>query len=175
LRDKGFRHDSAPPPDSEFAGGAGQSISYQFHREFLIGAAPAQGIAKYCIYYDDVNDWFQDKIGLASQLGAVQSFIEAEVGKETDPNLAKAIAGNLDPVGGNFFKKTVPWAYMDIEGQKSLLDDQSLLNIKDALDLAGVLADIAVNGAASSQILRDPHSWDNYIANHAQEIVRWIA
>lgn len=283
-----------------------------------IGPAPAQGIAKYCLYYDDVNDWFQDKIGLASKLGAVQSFIETEVAKETDPNLAKAIAaylgdvllpvlneaarvavrdrilaqldqirldghrtgiqfqnqrisivchsmgcfhtyealhaaakdpslklmpisdlmqfrsvmfmaspvqlirtvagklggivptghmatldtdrpsrpfeidavtgkpvysvrdwvsiaGNMDPVGGNFYRKKVPWAYMDIEGQDSLLDDQSLLNIKDALDLAGVLADIAMNGSASSQILRDPHSWDNYIANHARQIVRWIS
>ncbi len=282
-----------------------------------IGPAAAPGIAKYCIYYDDVNDWFQDKVKFSTQLAAVQAFIQEQVGKETDPDLGKTVAaymgdvvlpvineaariavrdrilaqilqirldgnksgiqfqnqrisivchsmgcfhtyealhaaasnpafkllpitdlmqfravmfmaspaqlirsvagalgpiipkghlavlsgpglfrpfekditgetvysarnwvsitGDLDPVGGHFFKKKAAWAYMFPEGQTSLIDDQSALNIKDKAELIGILADIAVKREASPQILRDPHSWDNYIANHGQEIVKWMA
>jgi hypothetical protein len=283
-----------------------------------IGPAAAQGIAKYCIYYDDLNDWFKDKVGLASQLSTLQEFVRQEAARETDPDLGAAIAaylgdvllpilneaariavrdrilaqlqrirldgdrsgvqyqnqkisivchsmgcfhtyealhaaaanpdfklmpvsdgmrfrsvqfmaspvqlirtvagkfgalvpkrnlaalsdqglfrpfendvvtgkpvysvrdwvsiaGDLDPVGGHFFKKKIGWAYMSPEGQNALIDDQSSLNVRDKMELVGILSDIALNGEGSSQILRDPHSWGNYIANHAQQIVKWIA
>ncbi|MDB5047616.1 MAG: hypothetical protein JWO30_687 [Fibrobacteres bacterium] len=283
-----------------------------------IGPGPAQGIAKYCIYYDDLNDWFQDKVGLASQLTALQGFLRQEAAAETDPGFGAAvaaylgdvllpilneaarisvrdrilaqlqqirldghksgvqyqnqkisivchsmgcfhtyealhaaatdpdlklmpisdlmqfrsvlfmaspvqlirtvaqkigalvpkghlavlsdqgifrpfetnvvtgqaeycarnwvsIAGNLDPVGGNFFKKLVPWAYMSPQGQESIIDDQGFLNIKDKMELIGILSDIALKGEGSAEILRDPHSWNNYVANHATRITQWIA
>ncbi len=283
-----------------------------------LGPAVAPGIAKYCVYYDDLNDWFQDKIGLASQLSALQGFVEQAAARETDPDLGAAIAaflgdvllpilneaarlavrdrilaqiqqirldghksgvqfqnqkisiichsmgcfhtyealhaasadpalqllpvsdlmqfrsvifmaspvqlirtvaqefgalipkghlaalsdqgvfrpsetdvvtgnpgycardwvsiaGDLDPVGGHFFKKRAPWAYMAPAGQTAIVEDQSFLDIKDKSDLIGILADIAVNGESSAQILRNPHSWDNYIAHHAAEIAGWIA
>jgi hypothetical protein len=283
-----------------------------------VGPAVAQDIAKYCIYYDDLNDWFQDKVGLASQLSALQGFINAEVSKETAPDLGAAvaaflgdvmlpilneaariavrdrilaqlqrirldgnksgvqyhnqrisivchsmgcfhtyealhaaasnpayqlmpvsdsmrfrsvqfmaspvqlirtvagkfgalvpkgnlatlsdqglfrpfekdvvtgepvfsvknwisIAGDLDPVGGHFFKRKAAWAYMDPQGQSSLIDDQKSLNIKDKMDLIGILTDIALKGEASAEILRDPHSWSAYIANHAPQMAQWLA
>ncbi len=283
-----------------------------------VGPAVAPGIAKYCIYYDDLNDWFQDKVGLGAQLSAVQSFVSAEVGKETAPDLGAAvaaylgdvmlpilneaariavrdriiaqlqrirldgnksgvqyqnqrisivchsmgcfhtyealhaaadnpdlklmpisdmmkfrsvqfmaspvqlirtvagklgaivpkgnlatlsdqglfrpfeknavtgqpefsvrdwvsIAGDLDPVGGHFFKKKVAWAYMAPPGQNGLIDDQKSLNIKDKMDLIGILTDIALKGEASPEILRDPHSWSNYIANHAPQMAQWLS
>jgi hypothetical protein len=283
-----------------------------------LGPAVSPGVAKYCLYYDDLNDWFKDKVGLASQLSALQAFISAEVSKDTAPDLGAAvaaflgdvllpilneaariavrdrilaqlqrirldgnksgvqyqnqrisiichsmgcfhtyealhaaasnpayqlmpvsdlmqfrsvqfmaspvqlirtvagkfgalvpkrnlatlsdqglfrpfekdvvtgqpefsvrdwvsIAGDLDPVGGHFFRKKAAWAYMDPQGQSSLIDDQKSLNIKDKQDLAGVLTDIALNGEASAEILRNPHSWSNYIVNHAPRMAQWFA
>jgi hypothetical protein len=283
-----------------------------------VGPAVSQGVAKYCIYYDDVNDWFKDKVELGAHLSALQAFISSEVGKETAPDLGEAvagylgdvmlpllneaarlavrdriiaqlqrirldgnasgvqyhnqrisivchsmgcfhtyealhaiasnpayklmpvsdsmrfrsvqfmaspvqlirtvagkfgalvpkgnlaalsdkglfrpfetdaitgqpeysvrdwvsIAGDLDPVGGHFFHKKVGWAYAAPAGQSSFIDDQKSLNIKDKMDLIGILTDIALRGEASPEILRDPHSWTNYILNRPQQIAEWIA
>ena len=86
-----------------------------------------------------------------------------------------SIVGELDPVGGYFFKDQVPWAYMSMSGQISILDKQSLLNINSKSELTDILWDLAVNGKASPNALRNPHAWDAYIRNHGSEIAGWIA
>ena len=41
-----------------------------------------------------------------------------------------SITGELDPVGGWFFRRKAPWAYMDIPGQTSIIDPQTLADVK---------------------------------------------
>ena len=37
-----------------------------------------------------------------------------------------SITGNLDPVGGHFFRAQAPWAYMNLADQQSFIDQQQV-------------------------------------------------
>lgn len=86
-----------------------------------------------------------------------------------------SITGDLDPVGGHFFKKKAPWAYMDVAGQESRIDDQAALNITSKAQLAQVLKASLRERQPPVIAANNPHSWENYVRLHATELNQWIA
>ena len=85
-----------------------------------------------------------------------------------------SITGNLDPVGGYFYKKRLDWAYMNVSTQKTFIDDQSLLNIKSKVELAKIIME-AANKKSSSLPINNPHSWNAYIQRHKEDLKIWLS
>ncbi len=84
-----------------------------------------------------------------------------------------SITGDLDPVGGHLLKKRLKWAYMNVDTQKSFIDNQSLLNINSEEELAEIILS-AVNNNSSSLPINNPHSWDAYIQRHKEDLITWL-
>lgn len=86
-----------------------------------------------------------------------------------------SITGDLDPVGGHFFRSREPWAYMDLGAtQISLIDRQDALNISTKAQLAQALRASLRDREPPFITLGNPHSWENYVAGHAAELRQWI-
>ena len=85
-----------------------------------------------------------------------------------------SITGELDPVGGWFFRRKAPWAYMDIPGQTSIIDPQTLLDIGSKQDLATLLAEGVFEKKPPDISIANPHSWEGYVARHEQELKQWL-
>ncbi len=85
-----------------------------------------------------------------------------------------SITGDYDPVGGYLMKKKLDWAYMDVLTQKSIVDKQDMLNINTAADLASVLGQALISGGPPNITVNNPHSWENYVKNHQEEIKQWL-
>lgn len=85
-----------------------------------------------------------------------------------------SITGELDPVGGWFFRRKAPWAYMDIPGQTSIVDPQTLLNIGSKQDLAKLLAEAVFEKRPPDVSINNPHSWEGYVARHETELRQWL-
>lgn len=86
-----------------------------------------------------------------------------------------SITGNLDPVGGFFFRDKAPWAYMQVAGQESRVDDQSALNIASKPQLAQLLRDSRRTKGPPVITAGNPHSWENYVRLNSGELRQWIA
>lgn len=86
-----------------------------------------------------------------------------------------SITGQLDPVGGYFLRTKADWAYMDIPGQESIIDDQDLLNLGDDADLASVLRSALRENSAPDIGINNPHSWLAYVRNHETELQQWLS
>ena len=85
-----------------------------------------------------------------------------------------SITGDCDPVGGFLFRKKLTWAYMDMTGQQSFIDKQTLVNMPDAEALAQHLIEDKSLGDGPLP-LNNPHSWDAYIANHKGGLTQWLS
>ncbi|MCC6316546.1 MAG: hypothetical protein IT361_02555 [Gemmatimonadaceae bacterium] len=84
-----------------------------------------------------------------------------------------SITGNLDPVGGFFFRNRAPWAYMDVAGQVSRIDDQQALNIGSKAELSQRLM-ASLRERERPQIgPSNPHSWEQYVIRNAPELRDW--
>lgn len=86
-----------------------------------------------------------------------------------------SITGDLDPVGGHFFKRKAPWAYMDVAGQDSRIDKQDALNITSKQQLAQVLRASLRERQPPAIAASNPHSWENYVRLNTGELRQWIA
>ncbi|MCC6770426.1 MAG: hypothetical protein IT360_04360 [Gemmatimonadaceae bacterium] len=86
-----------------------------------------------------------------------------------------SITGDLDPVGGFFFRNKAPWAYMQVAGQESRVDDQSPLNISSKQQLAQLLRDSRRTMSPPLITASNPHSWENYVRLNSGELRQWIA
>lgn len=90
-----------------------------------------------------------------------------------------SITGDLDPVGGHWLGKKLKSFYMDVPavntfgGQRSIIDEEKLFNIKTLKDWLLLMADIAQKKKAGSPV-NDPHSWNEYINRHAQDLKKWL-
>lgn len=85
-----------------------------------------------------------------------------------------SITGDLDPVGGHFFRKKAPWAYMDVAGQTSRIDKQDALSITTRQQLVQVLR-ASLRERQPPQInAGNPHSWENYVQKNAAELRQWM-
>lgn len=86
-----------------------------------------------------------------------------------------SITGNLDPVGGYFFRHRADWAYMTVPDQKSYVDEQQLLkNIKTEAELETVLKNSLQEQSPPKIEPQNPHDWSTYVANHASDLKTWL-
>lgn len=85
-----------------------------------------------------------------------------------------SITGDLDPVGGHFFKKKASWAYMDVAGQQSRIDKQDALNITSKQQLAQVLRASLSERQPPRISANNPHSWENYLRINSGELTQWL-
>jgi hypothetical protein len=86
-----------------------------------------------------------------------------------------SITGELDPVGGFFYRKRAAWAYTQIEGQMSIVDPQTLLtDIQSKADLIKVLEGSLSDKKKPSLKISNPHSWVGYVVRHEKELNRWL-
>ncbi len=85
-----------------------------------------------------------------------------------------SITGNLDPVGGHFFRSRADWAYMDVPGQTSFVDKQFPTDVVTKQDLISRLRGSALAGNTPTISPQDPHSWQAYINRHADSLREWI-
>lgn len=87
-----------------------------------------------------------------------------------------SITGNLDPVGGHFLRSRAPWAYMNLPGQESFIDQQELVSGSgnEDLTLAGLLQDALREGGPPHISPQNPHDWSAYIARHADQLEQWL-
>ena len=85
-----------------------------------------------------------------------------------------SITGNLDPVGGHFFRKRADWAYMQVDGQHSFIDQQFPTDVTSKADLIARLRTSKLTGDAPTISPRDPHAWGAYIERHTADLRDWI-
>jgi hypothetical protein len=95
-------------------------------------------------------------------------------GRTTSTDNWISITGELDPVGGWFFRRKAPWAYMDLPGQQSIVDPQTLLDIGSKADLVKLLAESVFEKKPPDISIENPHSWEGYVARHEQELRQWL-
>lgn len=86
-----------------------------------------------------------------------------------------SITGELDPVGGHFFRRRADWAYMQVEGEAPpIVDAQQALNITSKAQLASVLRASLRDREPPVITPTNPHCWESYVANHASELRSWL-
>jgi hypothetical protein len=85
-----------------------------------------------------------------------------------------SITGKLDPVGGYFSRTRADWAYMQVEGQRSIVDEQDWLNLGADGDLESVLRAALRDRQAPQIQANNPHSWTAYVDRHQQELGQWL-
>lgn len=84
-----------------------------------------------------------------------------------------SITGNLDPVGGHFFRNKADWASMEVAGQKTFIDDQSAFNLHTRQQWADALKPV-VQGGHPKITPNNPHSWEVYVSGHAAQLKEWL-
>ena len=85
-----------------------------------------------------------------------------------------SITGELDPVGGYFLRQRADWAYMNVDGQVSIVDPQRLLSIPNEAALVTVLRGALRQGHFLDLSLENPHSWEGYVSRHTTELAQWL-
>jgi len=86
-----------------------------------------------------------------------------------------SITGDLDPVGGHLFHQKLAWAYMNVDGQESFIDDQSALGIPTREALAGLLSATLTGSPRPNLAITNPHAWTGYVERNAGRIHQWLA
>lgn len=84
-----------------------------------------------------------------------------------------SITGTLDPVGGHFARRKCAWAYMDVEGQISIIDDQELLDVGDS-QLSEVFRNAIAGNLPPKIAVVNPHDWSGYIDRHEESLRAWL-
>ena len=86
-----------------------------------------------------------------------------------------SITGNLDPIGGYFFRHQ--YAYMDMDGQDSFVDQQQVARVgeSEAVSLASLLRSALENTGAPTIAPNNPHDWSAYVTRHAADLKAWLA
>lgn len=86
-----------------------------------------------------------------------------------------SIAGDLDPVGGYFFRQRSDWAFMQVDGQEPpIVDSQDALGINDKAQLRTLLSSSLRSGQPPNIAANNPHSWERYVAGHASDLRAWL-
>lgn len=85
-----------------------------------------------------------------------------------------SISGELDPVCGFVYRRKLDRCYMDVEGQISIVDDQSLLGIRSTSDLAQRIREAVRSDGPPAITPQNPHSWQGYIDRHSDKLRQWL-
>lgn len=126
---------------------------------------------------EDLGAAVPDRGSLHCLSGGALCIPSTQVGADSMASVKNwvSITGNLDPVGGYFFRHRADWAYMDVPGQKSYVDEQQVLkNIKTEAELEAVLENALQERSAPKIEPRNPHDWSAYVANHAADLKTWL-
>jgi hypothetical protein len=85
-----------------------------------------------------------------------------------------SVSGKLDPVCGYVYRNRVDRYFMDLEGQETVIDDQSLLDINSSPDLSRLLRESLRSGGPPQLEAMNPHSWQGYIDRHTAQLKQWL-
>ncbi len=86
------------------------------------------------------------------------------------------ITGNLDPVGGHFFRRRADWAYMSVPGESvAIVQPQDALNITTKAQLAACFRACLRDREPPNITPKDPHCWEAYVTTHASQLRTWLA
>jgi hypothetical protein len=85
-----------------------------------------------------------------------------------------SITGELDPIGGFFFRDKADWAYAEVEGQESVVDDQRALTFATKQELRQALLAARREDRPPLVTPNDPHSWEAYVARNQARLQQWI-
>jgi hypothetical protein len=102
----------------------------------------------------------------------------AQIGGEPVVSVKRwvSITGDLDPVGGFFFRHRANWAYMNVENQVSFIDEQQALkNINSEEDLESVLRASLREKSPPLIEPQNPHDWSAYVTRHSGDLKQWLA
>jgi hypothetical protein len=91
------------------------------------------------------------------------------------PNVV-SITGNLDPVGGYFFRHQ--YAYTALEGQQhALVDEQQVASVdgSEEISLTSLFNSALQHGGPPNISPDNPHDWSAYVARHKDELRGWLA
>jgi hypothetical protein len=94
-------------------------------------------------------------------------------------NRTVSITGNLDPVGGHFFRAKTEWAYMQLPGEGffPIIDQQQIATVPglgEEQSLGSILQEALANGEAPRITPNNPHSWSDYVDRHAADLRTWL-
>ncbi len=85
-----------------------------------------------------------------------------------------SLTGTLDPVGGHLFREKLDWAYMDLPGQLSVIDPQSLFNINTLDELRAALKAAIENAEGPALAVNNPHDWVGYVERNETSVREWL-
>jgi hypothetical protein len=88
-----------------------------------------------------------------------------------------SITGNLDPVGGHFFRAKADWAYMNLPGQTPIIDPQipaQIPGLTDDESFVSVLQSALLSGEPPRITPQNPHDWGAYVQRHSSDLRGWL-
>ena len=85
-----------------------------------------------------------------------------------------SITGNLDPVGGWFFRQRADWAYMNLPGQEAFIDAEQPTNVTTEAQLVTLLQTALRDREPPAIAANNPHDWGSYIDRHADDLKKWL-
>ncbi len=97
-------------------------------------------------------------------------FIPAEpTSRKPKPATRKfiSVTGTQDPVGGHLFGSRNDWAFMQMDGQDTHIVQQSLIAGNPVQSLTLALKGGAAGGDLVGAVVKDPHSWSDYMTSQA--------
>lgn len=152
-----------------------QPVSDNVHfRAVVMMASPVKLIRTVA---GDIQGLVPSPGGLAS-LGRGLALPGQQLGAGDFDPIAKrliSLTGNLDPVGGYLFRQQQPWAYMDIPGQLSIVENQQILGLDTEMKLADALHDARTRPGGLSLSPRNPHDWTGYVSRNAAQVATWLS
>jgi len=86
-----------------------------------------------------------------------------------------SITGNLDPVGGYFFRRRADWAYMKVPGETvAIVQSQDALDISTKAQLVDCFRACIREREPPKITPKDPHCWESYVNSHATQLRSWL-
>jgi hypothetical protein len=86
-----------------------------------------------------------------------------------------SITGNLDPVGGHFFRRRADWAYMKVPGETvAIVQSQDALDISTKAQLVDCFRACIREREPPKITPKDPHCWESYVNSHATQLRSWL-
>ena len=111
----------------------------------------------------------QPTLGIPAEVGANNALVSCA-------KHVVSITGELDPIGGYFFRDAMTDAYMTLPGQTWFVDEQHVTATRASEDLS--LADIFQNALRDGSVpyiaTDNPHNWAAYMQRHSDDIKSWL-
>ena len=85
-----------------------------------------------------------------------------------------SLTGNLDPVGGYLWKNRLDWAYMNIPGTDRFVEEQNIVGLGNANDLAALIQQALQSNERWTVKPNNPHDWVHYVEHNADRVRQWM-